>query len=256
MDQVIGIVLPVFGLIGIGYAIAWSGVLRNETGEALADFVFVVAIPVLIFRTLAVADFAGAAPGRLWLAYFTGFGATRRIVLYDTLLDKFTDDEIAVVLAHEVGHWKRNHIYRGMALGLGAMLLGLILYARYINRIGWVNRFALAIYVGYYAAIEMMQKLQGEVLPQSADTIVPLTQHWGNLYQWTAMIITLVGVLAVLVYFFFSAEHKGLVGGVSKVGVWFLMVSFGAAFGYTIMGRISILIGRVVFLIDSWLGLG
>ncbi|MBC8425609.1 hypothetical protein H8E07_15955 [bacterium] len=136
------------------------------------------------------------------------------------------------------------------------MILGVLLYARYIGRVAWVNRFALAIYVGYYAAIEMMQKLQGEVLPQSAETIVSLTHNWGNFYEWSAMIITTVGVLAVLVYFFFSAEHKGFVGGVSKVGVWFLMVSFGAAFGYTIMGRISILIGRVVFLLGNWLGIG
>ncbi len=136
------------------------------------------------------------------------------------------------------------------------IVLGLVLYARYIGKISWVNRFALAIYVGYYAAIEMMQKLQGEVLPQSADTIVRLTQDWGDFGAWISMIVITVGVLAVLVYFFFSAEHKGFVGGVSKVGIWFLMISFGAAFGYTIMGRISILIGRVIFLLSQWLGIG
>jgi len=75
MQQIVGIVLPVFGLIGIGYVVAWTGLLREGTGEALADFVFTVAIPLLIFRTLAGADFAGAAPGRLWLAYFAGFAA-------------------------------------------------------------------------------------------------------------------------------------------------------------------------------------
>jgi len=42
---------------------------------------------------------------------------------------------------------------------------------------------------------------------------------------------------------------------VSKVGIWFLMVSFGASFGYTIMGRLSLLIGRVQFLLDDWLHL-
>lgn len=73
MDQIVGIVLPVFGLIGVGYIVAWTSLLREESGEALADFVFVVAIPVLMFRTIAVADFAGAAPWRLWLPFFTGF---------------------------------------------------------------------------------------------------------------------------------------------------------------------------------------
>ena len=136
------------------------------------------------------------------------------------------------------------------------MLLGLILYMRYVPKIAWVNRFALAIYVGYYAAVEMMQKLQGEVLPQSADTIVSLTHGWGEFGVWFGAIVSTIGVLSVLVYFFFSAEHKGFVGGVSKVGIWFLMISFGAAFGYTIMGRISILVGRVVFLMSEWLNLG
>jgi malonate transporter len=74
MDQIIEIVLPVFGLIRIGYGVAWSGLLSEETGEALADFVFAVAIPVLIFRTIATAQFGEASPWRLWLPYFATYG--------------------------------------------------------------------------------------------------------------------------------------------------------------------------------------
>jgi hypothetical protein len=65
-------------------------------------------------------------------------------------------------------------------------------------------------------------------------------------------VVMVAGVLSVLVYFYFSAEHKGAVGGISRLGIWFLMVSFGAAFGYTVMGRISLLIGRMVFLVNEW----
>ncbi|MBN9021557.1 MAG: AEC family transporter [Rhizobiales bacterium] len=74
MEQIVQIVLPVFGLIALGFGTAASGLLRRETGEALSDFVFVVAIPVLVFRTLAVADFAGATPWGLWIDYFAVFG--------------------------------------------------------------------------------------------------------------------------------------------------------------------------------------
>jgi malonate transporter len=73
MNESFGIVLPVFGLIGVGYVVAWTNVAGKGSGEALADFVFTVAIPVLLFRTIVVADFSAAAPWRLWLAYFTGF---------------------------------------------------------------------------------------------------------------------------------------------------------------------------------------
>ena len=69
------------------------------------------------------------------------------------------------------------------------------------------------------------------------------------------VLLLVLGVISVLVYFFFSAEHKGVVGGVSKIGIWFLMVSFGASFGYTVMARESLLIGRVQFLLFEWLKL-
>ena len=68
-------------------------------------------------------------------------------------------------------------------------------------------------------------------------------------------LLIMLGVVSVLCYFFFSAEHKGVLGGVSRVGIIFLMVAFGASFGYTVMSRISLLIGRVEFLLRDWLHL-
>jgi hypothetical protein len=73
MEQIVGIVVPVFGLIGIGYGVAWTRLLREGTGEALADFVFTVAIPVLIFRVIATAGFSGGSPWLLWLAYYIAY---------------------------------------------------------------------------------------------------------------------------------------------------------------------------------------
>jgi hypothetical protein len=68
-------------------------------------------------------------------------------------------------------------------------------------------------------------------------------------------IIIVGGVLCCLVYFFFSFEHKGVVGQVARAGTWILMITFGAAFGYTVMGRIALLAIRVEFLLDDWLWL-
>jgi hypothetical protein len=67
-------------------------------------------------------------------------------------------------------------------------------------------------------------------------------------------IIIVIGVVSTLIYFYFSKEHTGVLGVVAKVGIWFIMISFGAHFGYTVMGRVSLLIGRVQFLVEDWIG--
>lgn len=67
-------------------------------------------------------------------------------------------------------------------------------------------------------------------------------------------IIIVVGVISTLIYFYFSHEHVGALGVTAKVGIWFIMISFGAHFGYTVMGRVSLLIGRVQFLVQDWVG--
>jgi STE24 endopeptidase len=59
-------------------------------------------------------------------AYFTGFGKKKRICLYDTLQEQLDTDEITGVLAHEIGHYKKHHIWQGMVLGI--LMQGFQLY--------------------------------------------------------------------------------------------------------------------------------
>jgi hypothetical protein len=63
-------------------------------------------------------------------------------------------------------------------------------------------------------------------------------------------IVILIGVSSVLFYFFFSIEHHGPGRVVARTGIVFLMIAFGAAFGYTVMARMSLLIGRLTDLIE------
>lgn len=67
-------------------------------------------------------------------------------------------------------------------------------------------------------------------------------------------LIVVIGVISTLIYFYFSHEHTGVLGVTAKVGIWFIMIAFGAHFGYTVMGRVSLLIGRAQFLIEEWIG--
>lgn len=72
MAASIAIVLPVFGLIAVGYAARLFGLVKDETGEGVSDFVFSLAVPCLIFRTLARAEVPAVQPWGYWIAYFAG----------------------------------------------------------------------------------------------------------------------------------------------------------------------------------------
>jgi STE24 endopeptidase len=59
-------------------------------------------------------------------AYFSGFGPKKRIVLFDTLMKEFSDEEIVAVLAHEVGHYRKKHVLRGLLLSF--IITGFMLF--------------------------------------------------------------------------------------------------------------------------------
>jgi STE24 endopeptidase len=69
-------------------------------------------------------------------AYFTGFGKTKRIVFFDTLLKQLKPAQIEAVLAHELGHFKRRHILKGMLLSLAMSFAGFALLA-WLMQQGW-----------------------------------------------------------------------------------------------------------------------
>jgi predicted permease len=76
MSAIIFDVLPIFIMILIGWLTVKLRLMKAEIGDALSEFVFKIAVPLLLFRTIANADFHGASPFRLWIAYFSGVGVT------------------------------------------------------------------------------------------------------------------------------------------------------------------------------------
>jgi STE24 endopeptidase len=66
-------------------------------------------------------------------AYFTGLGKSKRIVLFDTLLQSHSSDEIEAVLAHEVGHWKRKHVLKHLVAAEALSLAGFFLLSRLLH---------------------------------------------------------------------------------------------------------------------------
>jgi hypothetical protein len=132
--------------------------------------------------------------------------------------------------------------------------LGVLMLLRLLPNVGWLSRWSLAFIVGTTAGLQFTRYLESNGIIQVKGTILPLIVG-GNLNTTVGNIIRVVGTFCGLIYFFFSKEHKGAFGAAARVGVWFLMITFGALFGYTVMSRMSLLIGRLDYLFSNWLGL-
>ncbi|MSU23397.1 MAG: M48 family peptidase [Opitutus sp.] len=90
------------------------------------------------FRASAIEVIDGSKRSGHSNAYFTGFGRFRRIVLFDTLIAQLTPEELEAVLAHEIGHYRRGHIPKMIALSAGMMLGGFAVIA-WLARSPWFN---------------------------------------------------------------------------------------------------------------------
>lgn len=141
-------------------------------------------------------------------------------------------------------------------LWVGA-ILGLLMLMRLLPKIGWISRWPLAFIVGATAGLWLMNYFSSNIMVQVQSTIVPLIgeNYNATFAQVFGNLVIVVGTFSGLVYFFFSKEHKGAFGATARLGIWFIMITFGAAFGYTVMSRMSLLVGRIDFLLGDWLGL-
>lgn len=125
-------------------------------------------------------------------------------------------------------------------------LAGSLYIFRFSKNYSWLSRypivFGMAI-VGMGVPLSM----HASVLVQMRSAMMPI--------ETLNSALIFIGTVTILLYFFFSKEHKGAYGKITNIGIWYMMVGFGASFGYTVMARISLLIGRIQFLLGDWLGL-
>jgi hypothetical protein len=144
-------------------------------------------------------------------------------------------------------------------VSLVPLTLGFMLLMRLAPRGGWLGVWPLAFVVGTFAGLRLVAYVQADLLSQARASILSIvalnSSNSIRLQQTLENFVLLTGTLVCLVYFLFSVEHKGTAGRLSKVGIWVLMITFGAGFGYTVMGRIALLAIRLEFLFDDWLWL-
>ena len=132
--------------------------------------------------------------------------------------------------------------------------LGVFMLTRFIPQVSWLSRIAFAFVVGFGSGVAIPRTISSYILKQIEDTVNPLMPAAGGGFSafmdfalpqsGVNTVILLIGVVSVLFYFFFSVEHTGAGMVTARTGIYFLMIAFGAAFGYTVMSRISLLIGR------------
>lgn len=114
-------------------------------------------------------------------AYFTGFGASKRIVFFDTLLDKLNADEVEAVLAHELGHFRHRHIFKRLAvlapasLGMLALLGWLMQQAWFFNGLGMQATDTASALALFFLT-----------LPVFTFPLAPLFSYWSRVHEYEA----------------------------------------------------------------------
>lgn len=188
-------------------------------------------------------------------ALFTGISAAYWMVMgfWNTLLPncfaKLFPDTLARFIPGNTAH-EVEYLY------LIPLIFGLLLLSRLIPKWGSASRYSLAFVVGLSAGLNFIRYIASDLLTQIQSTFLSLIVvrdgqlSLGESFSNTVMVI---GVIASLFYFFFSKEHKGGFGSIARVGTYVLMLSFGAVFGYTVMGRIALVVGRFEYLLRDWL---
>jgi len=133
------------------------------------------------------------------------------------------------------------------------LVLGLLMFGRFFAKTSYLSRIPIAVMIGSGAGVAIPVMLEARTLKQMSATVTPLITESG--FPDVSAIVVIVGVLTTLSYFYFSREHKGALGTSAKIGTYFLMIFFGATFGYTVMSRMSTFIGRMEFLLTEFLHL-
>jgi hypothetical protein len=157
------------------------------------------------------------------------------------------------------GKWWNPMVKEGHWWWIFAPVIGLMFYFIYSRRLIWIARLVMGLFFGQAAGV-FFREFFPLYSPQIYGSFKPLRAGrdltWMNavLHHWVFAIV----LLTVISYFIFSVPHQGragrTLGRASLAGRWFLMIAFGAMFGNTVMARLSLFIGRVYFLLFTWVG--
>lgn len=114
-------------------------------------------------------------------AYFTGFGKTKRIVFFDTLLKGMSPKQVEAVLAHELGHFKHKHVFKGMAVSMTMTLIGFAVLAWLMKQDWFYTAFGIQQTSTYMALLLFLL-----VSPAFTFFVGPIMSRWSRKHEFEA----------------------------------------------------------------------
>jgi hypothetical protein len=174
------------------------------------------------------------------------------VVFHNVLAPKLL---LPAVDALSEGNWNQ-----ALLLGI-SLLLGLLLLTKPLRRFSWLGTLSVAFLLGVGAAVAIGGAILGTLLPQ-VEAAADVTRFGPGIGLFSGLVV-LAGTTGVLVHFSFATNGTGRLAGVRDrvvqvwggLGRWFIVIAFGAILATTFTSRLSLLVGRIQFLLDSVLGL-
>ena len=158
--------------------------------------------------------------------------------------------------------WGSQRIEGGYYIWIIPILISFMYFFFFTKKYFYLYRYPVSIVVGIMAGMMICGMIQSNFIAQIQATANPATTPLvgAGVWEWTGgsvgikglnSLLIIIGLITALTFFFFTFEHKGILGVSTRIGRYFLMATFGAAYGSTVMARMSLFIGRLRFLYET-----
>lgn len=165
-----------------------------------------------------------------------GFAAALRLFINQALNPIFIDGSLAFIIP---------------------LVLGALFYTQFTKKYSLFYRLPLSLAIGYGLGVTIWSVMDAYFVRQVSATMLPL--FTGDLMTTVDNLVLVVGTILSLSYFVLSREQKGGWGTITRIGKYFVLITLGAVFGSTVLGRMQIIIQRIQFLTGDpafpWLAL-
>lgn len=219
--------------------------LLDMIGTAVA-----VILTLFVFSYLLGDNLLYRLAEHLFVGVVVGYGAV--VAFHSVLITRLLDPLFQAVSEGNGGQ---------ALLKLLSLVLGLLLLFKPARRLSGLGNLSVAVLIGVGAALAIGGAVLGTLVPQ-VDATADLTRYvnrYGPGLGLFSGFVVLAGTTGALLHFYFSRGGEGRLAGLRQrlvvswggLGRWFILISFGAILAVTFLSRLSLLVGRIEFVLDS-----